>query len=66
MLLLRVLLLRLRKLLLRLRKLLRLRLLLRLPNRLLLVLLPLPLRCPVKFWKLKLKLATLLNPARFC
>ena len=36
------------------------------PNRLLLVLLPLPLRCLVKFWKLNAKLATLLNPARFC
>ena len=27
---------------------------------------PLPLRCLVKFWKLNAKLATLLNPARFC
>ncbi len=33
--------------------------------RLLLVQPPFPLRCLVKFWKLKLKLATLLNPATF-
>jgi hypothetical protein len=53
--------------LLRLRPLLRLRLRrllrLRLQNRLLLVLPLFPPRCLAKFWKLKLRLATLSNPA---